>query len=77
MKLLDSIPLGVIVVFGIALALAPFVPQPHLVEKIQMLIQGQLHKPIDIFDLFWHSIGLVLIGLKLLRLRQLKNRSVR
>lgn len=75
MKLLDGISLSLIVIFGILLALAPFGPQPHLLEKIRMLIQGQLSKPIDIFDLFWHSAGLVLIGLKLLRMRQLKSRA--
>lgn len=37
------------------LGLAPFVPQPHLVEKIGMLLAGTLKKPIDIFDLFWHA----------------------
>ncbi|KPJ90847.1 MAG: RND transporter [Gammaproteobacteria bacterium SG8_11] len=75
MKLLDSIPLAPLVVFGIFLALAPFYPQPHLLEKIQMLFNGELSKPVDIFDLFWHSVGLILIGLKLLRMQQLKKQS--
>jgi hypothetical protein len=75
MKWLDTIPLALIVVFGVALALAPFYPQPHLWEKIQMLFNGELSRPIDIFDLFWHSVGLVLIVLKLIRMRQLKNPS--
>jgi hypothetical protein len=75
MKWLDTIPLAPIVVFGIALALAPFYPQPHLWEKIQMLFNGELSRPIDIFDVFWHSVGLVLIALKLIRMRQLKNLS--
>ena len=72
MKLLDGIPLPIIAVFAIFLALAPFYPQPHLLEKIQMLANGELSKPIDIFDLFWHSTGLLVLGLKLLRMRQLK-----
>lgn len=37
------------------LGLAPFYPQPHLVEKISMLMAGTLHRPIDIFDLAWHA----------------------
>ncbi len=37
------------------LGLAPFFPQPHLVEKIRMLMAGTLKRPIDIFDLLWHS----------------------
>jgi hypothetical protein len=75
MKLLDSIPLAPILIFGIFLTLAPFYPQPHLLEKLQMLFNGELIKPIDIFDLFWHSLGLILIGLKLLRMRQLKKQA--
>jgi hypothetical protein len=34
---------------------APFVPRPHLIEKLSMLSQGQLTAPLDIFDLFFHS----------------------
>ena len=37
------------------LGFAPFFPQPHIVEKIRMLIAGTLRRPIDIFDLFWHA----------------------
>jgi hypothetical protein len=75
MKLLDNISLAAVLIFGIALALAPFYPQPHLLEKIQMLFNGELSRSIDIFDLFWHSLGLILIALKLLRIRQLKKRA--
>ena len=42
------------------LAVAPIVPEPHLVEKLRMLSQGTLVKPIDIFDLLMHSVPLVL-----------------
>jgi hypothetical protein len=37
------------------LGLAPFYPQPHIVEKIGMLSAGTLTGSTDIFDLFWHS----------------------
>lgn len=47
------------------LGLAPFVPEPHLVEKIRMLAQGTLKKPIDIFDLFWHSWPFFALAYKL------------
>ena len=73
MKLLDSIPFTTILILGVFLALAPIYPQPHLMQKIQMLINGALVKPLDIFDLFFHSFGLVLVVLKVFRLRQLKN----
>jgi hypothetical protein len=49
---------------AIILGLAPFYPVPHLFEKLDMLIQGELSRPIDIFDLFWHSWPLILIGFK-------------
>jgi hypothetical protein len=49
------------------LGLAPFYPQPHLVEKIGMLMAGTLHRPIDIFDLVWHAWPGVLLGYRLLR----------
>ena len=75
MKWLDRIPLSPILIFGILMALAPFYPQPHLWQKLQMLINGELNKPIDVFDLFWHSVGLVILALKLVRIRQLKKDS--
>lgn len=49
------------------LGLAPFFPQPHIVEKIKMLASGTLKRPIDIFDLFWHSWPFVLLAYKLAR----------
>lgn len=37
------------------LGFAPFYPQPHIVEKVGMLMTGTLSRPIDIFDLAWHA----------------------
>jgi hypothetical protein len=64
---LDRIPYSVLVPFALFLTFAPFVPEPHLWEKLQMLAAGTLVKPIDIFDLFLHGTPLVLLVLKLLR----------
>lgn len=47
--------------------LAPFYPQPHLVEKLRMLLAGTLKRPIDIFDLFWHAWPFALLGYRLAR----------
>ncbi len=58
-------PYSVLVPVAILLALAPFVPEPHLVEKLRMLSKGQLSRPIDIFDLFLHATPLVLLLVKL------------
>lgn len=47
---------------ALLLGLAPFYPQPHIVEKIKMLLSGTLNKPLDMFDLFWHAWPFVLLG---------------
>jgi hypothetical protein len=49
----------------VLLALAPFRPEPHLVEKLGMLFDGTLRRPVDIFDLFLHGTPLLLVVLKL------------
>ncbi len=38
----------------LTLGLAPFTP-PHIWEKLRMLSQGKLVRPIDWFDLFLHG----------------------
>ncbi len=72
MAWLDHIPLWLIVAVAIWLALAPFVPEPHLTEKLRMLAQGTLRKPIDIFDLLYHLAPIVLLVLKLVRIWQVR-----
>ena len=68
MKWLDRIPFTVIVPFAVFLAFAPFVPEPHLWQKLRMLSGGDLVRPIDIFDLFLHAAPLLLLLAKLARL---------
>jgi hypothetical protein len=68
MKWLDKIPLTVILPIAVFLALAPFVPEPHLWEKLKMLFAGTLSRPIDIFDLFLHGGPLLLLVAKLMRI---------
>ena len=67
---LDRFPLALLGVVALWLAVAPIVPEPHLIEKWRMLMQGTLSKPIDIFDLLLHSVPLVLLALRLVRLRR-------
>ena len=64
---LDRIPLLLLAVLAIYMAIAPIQPEPHLVEKIRMLSQGTLTRPIDIFDLLMHATPLVLLVLRLWR----------
>ncbi len=54
-----------LIVVCLTLGLAPFTPEPHLLEKLRMLNEGQLVKPIDIFDLVLHGTPWVLLLLKL------------
>lgn len=70
LKWTDSIPLPLLVLAALFLGGAPFVPEPHLVDKLRTLIQGLLSKPLDIFDLVYHATPLILLVLKLLRTRQ-------
>lgn len=67
MKWLDKIPFSTLIIISLMLGLAPFVPEPHVVEKLKMLIDGSLAKPIDIFDLFMHGTPWILLGLKAVR----------
>ncbi len=67
MKLLDKIPLGPLILAAIFMSLAPFKPQPHLWEKLNMLFAGTLSRPEDNFDLFWHSFLIILVVIKLVR----------
>ncbi|QDG50308.1 RND transporter [Persicimonas caeni] len=47
-----------------ALAPWPAGAEPHLWEKFNMLADGQLTRPLDIFDVFFHGTALVLLLVK-------------
>ena len=51
-----------LVPLALLLGFAPFYPQPHIVEKLGMLLAGALIKPIDIFDLAWHAWPFLLLA---------------
>lgn len=67
MSWLDRIPFVTLIMISLLLGLAPFVPEPHVWEKLKMLFDGSLSKPIDIFDLCMHGTPWVLLGLKSIR----------
>ncbi|MEA2094863.1 MAG: RND transporter [Pseudomonadota bacterium] len=75
MKWLDKIPLSLLLPLAVVLALVPFVPEPHLWQKLKMLFSGTLVRPIDIFDLFLHGTPLVILVLKLLYMSRQKTGS--
>lgn len=69
MAFLDKIPMQTLVIMAIFLGLAPFVPEPHLWQKLKMLVAGDLVKPLDMFDLFFHGAPTVLLVAKIARKR--------
>lgn len=71
---LDRFPFKLLLALALWLAVAPIVPEPHLVEKLRMLSQGSLQRPIDIFDLCLHTTPLVLLALRLWRDAQRRTR---
>ena len=66
---LDRLPLFSFGVIAVLLAFAPFLPQPHLLEKLIMLASGELTKLVDIFDLLLHGAPITLFVIKLIRRR--------
>ncbi|OHB24855.1 MAG: hypothetical protein A2X84_09555 [Desulfuromonadaceae bacterium GWC2_58_13] len=58
---LDRIPYSILIPVAVLLGLAPFFPQPHVVEKIRMLANGELRRPIDIIDLIMHLSPVLLL----------------
>ena len=73
MKWLDKIPLGTLLIPAVLLGLAPFSPEPHLLEKLRMLSQGTLQKPMDIFDLLLNGTPALLVAIKLVRTGLIKS----
>ena len=61
---INQIPMGVLVILCATLGLAPFSP-PHIVEKLSMLVNGTLVRPVDWFDLFLHGTPWLLLLLRL------------
>ena len=64
---LDKIPYSILIIAAIFLLLAPFRPMPHVFEKLIMLKNGTLNRPIDIFDLFFHLAPTILLALKMVK----------
>ena len=69
---LDRVPLVLLVAVALWLAVAPIVPEPHLVEKLRMLSQGMLTRPLDLFDLALHAAPMLLLAIRLWRMRRRK-----
>ncbi len=70
MRWVDRIPLGLLVAGAVFMALAPFVPEPHLWRDLRWLAAGELTQPADLFDLAWHGALPVLLAVRLVRDRR-------
>ncbi|MHB8810448.1 MAG: RND transporter [Desulfobulbaceae bacterium] len=75
MHWLDHLPFTLLLAAALFLGLAPFVPEPHVVEKLRMLAGGDLRRPLDIFDLCFHLLPLALLLFKLGRIVHRKRTS--
>lgn len=64
---IDKISYPPLIIITIFMLLAPFRPMPHVLEKLIMLKNGTLSRPIDIFDLFFHLFPLIILCIKLAR----------
>lgn len=72
-RLLDNLSFPLLIIMAVLLGTAPIGGEPHLIEKINMLLFGTLVKPLDIFDLLMHSAPIILLVIKIILL--LKNKS--
>lgn len=64
---LDKISFSSLLIISIVMLLLPFRPQPHVVEKLIMLRNGELKAAIDIFDLIYHLTPSILLIIKVLK----------
>jgi hypothetical protein len=64
---LDQISYPLLLLIAGFMLIAPIFPMPHVAEKLIMLKNGTLRRPLDIFDLCFHLLPLLILGLKLLR----------
>lgn len=70
MRWIDETSIGIFALIALTLGLAPFMPEPHVWQKLNMLISGELTRPVDIFDLLLHGTPWLLLGIKLIRMVQ-------
>ena len=70
LKLIDRIPVSLLLALAVILLLAPVTPVPHVWEKRVMLLRGELRRPLDVFDLIYHLLPTVLLIVRLVRLRR-------
>lgn len=65
LSMIDRLPWVLVILVCLTLGLAPFVPEPHIVEKLRMLAKGTLSRPLDFFDLLLHAAPFFVLFVKL------------
>jgi hypothetical protein len=63
---IKQVPWVVVILLCTTLGLAPYTPQPHVIEKLILLTNGQLSNPVDIFDFLMHLSPFILLTLKII-----------
>ncbi|MCW8916408.1 MAG: hypothetical protein OQK24_11230 [Magnetovibrio sp.] len=71
-RFLDLFPPSMTILFGGLYFIMPIMPEPHLVQKAAMLMNGTALAPIDWFDVVAHFAGGVLAILVWRRERELQ-----
>ena len=64
LSVVDQLNWVVVIILCVTIGLAPFSP-PHIIEKLSMLIKGNLIKPLDWFDLLLHGFPWIILVLKI------------
>ena len=52
LRFIEKLPTIPVLLIGAWMVVAPFTPEPHLLEKVRWLIEGLPFRPMDVFDLF-------------------------
>ena len=63
--LVSKINWPILIVACGTIGLVPLFAEPHVWEKLRMLVQGNLTRAIDWFDLLMHGTSWVLVVLKI------------
>ncbi len=61
--MISRTPWSLVLLLCLTLGLAPFAP-PHVVEKVGMLVNGELKRPLDWADLLLHGAPWALLAVK-------------
>ena len=64
LSLVSKINWPILILACPTIGLAPLFPEPRVWEKLRMLVQGNLTRAIDWFDLLMHGTPWVLVVLK-------------